>query len=435
MTAQPAETLGVPRPRRGRRGNGPVRALNTEEVALAASAARHLAGSLRALAMWAPPEARKVRALAAMLGIDQSLAQRALAGAQPETPEILTLMRVPGVEGLRLLAQAARERGCPGHIVEGLEMAAGRFGEVISLLAGSHARLRARVEATLGEDRTAGVDRPEHGQEGEREGMFRAAAELAGVWEDFYGAISMMAPQSESPGTMTGLTASVHAGVRGRPGGMPFSVTFADRLDARDEGGPSRVTRVLGDSGTGPGGTLLTAFSTDPLPVVTANAGAQSVTQVVDPEALYGANAVDVAVATRRGPMPIPRMQATPTQSAAVQVRTPSRRLVLDFWVHRDLAPVRMPQVGAFIYQPGMPLDPALAWYNRLPGTPVLQVLGEGLGNAGSDAWVRLGELTGFLFDLAGWRAEEFIGFRCDVRYPVWCTAYVLWMDYSEGGQ
>lgn len=431
MTISSPMSLEPLLPAHRRRGAGVASPLSSAEMAQAEEVARQLAASLKALVAWAPPPARKVRSFAAFLGIDQSLAQRTLAGAAIGPPEILTLTRVPGVEGLGLLAAAARSKGCDSLIVDGLDAALRRFTDLIDRLGGSHAKLRARVQASLRNDQSFEGDRPGGTLEEQRERQFAGAAELAGLSEDLLGAITAIAPVPDKPETMTGFTASLHVGLRGRPGGLPMALTFADRLDSRDEGGPSRLGRVLSDSQRGPGGTLLTEFSTNPLPVVTASATAQTVTQVVEPKVLAGPEPVTVAIATRRGPVPIPQLQATPTQSVAVQIRTPTRRLVLDLWVHRSLAPTRAPQVGAFIYQPGMPLDPALAWYNRIPGTPVLHLLGDGLANAECDGWTRFGELTRFLFQESGFDGDAFIGFRCDVRFPLWCAAYVLWLDYS----
>jgi len=418
-------------PDRRRRGAVAAVPLSETEAALAGEVARQLAASLKALAAWAPPSARKVRSFAAFLGIDQNLAQRALAGAAIAPPEVLTLTRVPGVEGLGLLAAAARSKGCDALILDNLEAASRRFADLIARLGGSHAKLRARVQASLRTEPATGATRATNAQEQQREQHFAIAADLAGLSEDLLGAITAIAPVADQPETMVGFTTSLHVGLRGRPGGLPIALTFADRLDARDEGGPSRLGRILSDPQRGPGGTLLTAFSTDPLPVITARATPQAVTQVVEPSALAGSEPVNIAIATRRGPMPIPRLQATPTQSVAVQIRTPARRLVLDLWVHESLAPTRPPQVGAFIYQPGMPLDPAMGWYNRIPGTPVLHLLGSGLANAECDGWSRFGELTRFLFREAGFNGDSFIGFRCDLRFPLWCAAYVLWLDYS----
>lgn len=418
----------------GARAARGARPLSDAEAAQAGTIARQLAASLKALVDWAPPSARKVRAFAAFLGVDQNLAQRALAGAAIEPPEILALIRIPGVEGLTLLAQAARSKGCQAVVVDQLEAALSSFADLIARLGGSHAKLRARVQASVSGEAASAPAGDRGTQEQQRERLFAAALDIAGLSANLFGAISAIAPMPDSPGSMAGLTASLHIGLRGRPGGLPMALTFGDRLDARDEGGPTRLSRVLSDPQRGPGGTLLTPFTTDPLPVVTANSTTQAVTQVVQPDILCGSDPIDVAVATRRGPLPIPSLQSTPTQSIAVQIRTPARRLVMDFWVHRALLPLRPPQVGAFIYQPGMPVDPARGWYNRLPGTPVLQLLGEGLGNAECDAWPRFGELTHYLFGEAGFDGRDFVGFRCDQRFPMWCAAYLLWLDYSAGG-
>ena len=60
-----------------------------------------------------------------------------------------------------------------------------------------------------------------------------------------------------------------------------------------------------------------------------------------------------------------------------------------------------------------------------------MQVLGAGLEHAGSDAYARHAEVAAEMFASVGWNAAEFVGYRCDVAYPIWRAAYCMLFDFT----
>ena len=67
---------------------------------------------------------------------------------------------------------------------------------------------------------------------------------------------------------------------------------------------------------------------------------------------------------------------------------------------------------------------------------PVVDVtrrkLGRGLERAATDAWSRYGELMRSAFERLGWNADDFVGFRAEVAYPMWGAAYFAVFDYAK---
>jgi hypothetical protein len=55
-----------------------------------------------------------------------------------------------------------------------------------------------------------------------------------------------------------------------------------------------------------------------------------------------------------------------------------------------------------------------------------VSVLGVGLGMADTAVWSRHRALMSHMFALVGWSPDDFIGFRCEIEYPVWGAAYFL---------
>lgn len=111
-------------------------------------------------------------------------------------------------------------------------------------------------------------------------------------------------------------------------------------------------------------------------------------------------------------------------------VRRPARRLIIDSYLHRDLATDQRTGIATYAWHPGMRYDPLLDKDDELPCRPRLELLGEGLARADSSAWPRHAALTAHLFELAGWDPSEFCGFRCDEAMPLWNSVYIMTFDY-----
>ena len=84
------------------------------------------------------------------------------------------------------------------------------------------------------------------------------------------------------------------------------------------------------------------------------------------------------------------------------------------------------PAIEALLWKPGLDVTEDERWTIRLPHQPKLQLLGRGLSAAASDLYPRHAELSRSFFDHIGWNAAEFIGFRCELRFPIWRAGYCM---------
>jgi hypothetical protein len=95
-------------------------------------------------------------------------------------------------------------------------------------------------------------------------------------------------------------------------------------------------------------------------------------------------------------------------------------------WLHRDLERRVRPAIDAQLWYPNLSSPGGDRWVTRFPDPPRLQLLGEGLVHARSDAWPGHADLCRVVFDRVGWEPSEFVGFRCEVAYPVWRGGYCM---------
>ena len=114
-------------------------------------------------------------------------------------------------------------------------------------------------------------------------------------------------------------------------------------------------------------------------------------------------------------------------------VNFPVRRLVLDAYLHRDIASRCIPALDAHLWRPDFAQNAGERWQTRFPNPPTLQVLGRGGDRAKTDAWRRYAELRELIFASRGLNADDFVGFRCDVTYPMWRTGYCMSFDFGQG--
>jgi len=175
---------------------------------------------------------------------------------------------------------------------------------------------------------------------------------------------------------------------------------------------------------------VLDEFSSHPLPLVTARQPDEFLVQSIDARGPTLGDPVDLMLATRTT-TPHPRTQDVPVEEVWAMVNFPSRHLLLDVWLHKDLARACLPSVDSHLWAPDFAQQAGDRWRTRMPESPMLQLLGSGLPRHAPAAYPRLNDLTEHLFDRVGIDPEEFIGHRCDVPFPVWRTGYCMRLDYT----
>lgn len=421
--------------------NTPPR-LTPAERAEAERVARRLLSELRAVIHLLPEPERSASAMARALHLDRATCQRLVAATRRREGEVEALVELPGVLGLRQFLDAAmnrvRARGMTPQAAAQFEAGAAaidRLDALIRELGGSQRRLRARLAAE--QEAGGALTGPSVSADDVRvrRALFHAAAAATGRWSDVVVIQTFIRPLS---GGVNGqaMTEVVKAraliGHRARPDAVPLELghTVPLRTNRSDESAVATLDQRPAQGASA--GLVLESFCSRPLPRVVTRSEGFHVVHAVDVESELDAGA-DIVIADRGArPDKHPASLDPPIGELWNIVQFPARRMVFDVWLHRDLAAACQASVETHLWTPDAHSHIRARWSTRVPGGPRLQPLAGGPAGAVSDAWPRTAELTTHLFSQVGWSADEFVGYRCDVAYPLWRGGYCVSFDFTR---
>lgn len=417
--------------------------LSAAEQAETHQAARRLHAEFRSILSALPAEHRAASTLSRALGVDRATCQR-LVGvlAKPEV-SVFTLVELPGVEGLNLVLEAIRKRrwANPEQLATA-DAAVDRMAELLDALGGSQRKLKARLErigtgaqagATGPDARRAGVSRAGGvDDEDARRALHDAALVITGRWAETLIFMRFIRPVPGDP-LMTET-----AIVRGLIGhvttarAMPLEIGGVMPLRASSQGGPALSSFDARPATGNSPGVLMREFCTGVLPRIVSHTQGVRVSQVIDtPDSGFGAPS-DIMLGTRgTRPDEHPATRTPPIGEIWSMVNFPAQAMVIDTYLHRDIARRCIPGLSVHLWTPDV-LQPATnRWSTRFPGGPRLHVLAATPDSAATAFYARMPELTARAFDLLKWERDAFVGYRCETTYPVWRAGYCTAFDFT----
>lgn len=408
----------------------PAGGLSAREMSWAIGVADRLGQELMALLEHVPRSGASALSLSRDLKVERNLCHRVCAALSERDSPTALLSRMPGPGSLRAFVNAAaRKSGMRSRAEHQAALAAvDQFAELIRSIGGTQTRMNARLAASgqAASGQAATQDPAGGAAGGPRQAIFEAARQVTGAWYDAVVALLILRPSSE-PGkvAMTGLSA--HIGLRAERAPVPFT-PWIRYTPADPAGEVGMVQRSAGGDGAEAPAGVVRAFSSDPLPRTQRRSNAEgAVMYVVEPGATGPAGAdlviLDQTVITD------PRLSTPRTQSFFRRSRFPARLLMLDLYVHRSIRVSGGARISAVHGFYGMTRDALHAWQERLPDTPLVQMLGAGLDAAGIAEWPRYTAAAAHAFDASGDDPSAFIGFRCRAPYPYWGATYTLDVD------
>lgn len=420
MDSQTTEDMG----RSLTRGTNPdlgAKPLSPTERVAAIEVARRVRLDLRALLDALPERDRGASAMSRALGIDRNTCQRLVAATARGDADERTLVQLPGIQGLRQFINAARDRVRVEGVVDMSTSAThsvDRLEALIEKLAGSQRRLRQRLEASV--DLSIGESAAPSDDLAARKALFRAAAAVVGRWSESQVTLSMIRPAKGDPSRTESLIVRGHVGHVSRSSAVPLEIGFAvdPRLNCGTRSGENESP-------------LLEAFCSRPTPQISS--------RTVDGRRVH---AIDPAETARVGPCDIVLMDALrsdmhpATRRPALGevwslVTFPVQKFVFDVYVHRDIDELCSASIEQHLWSPQIMMQGFWRWSTRFPGGPKLGVLGQGISAAQTSAYARHAELTRHCFDLVGWEANEFVGYRCEVAFPSWRAGFCMLFDFA----
>ncbi len=406
--------------------------LADSERAQAASIGRRLQTELRRVLDGLPQSVRGGSALARHLGLNRATAHRVAAAAVPTMDDEQVLEQAPGVQGLRQFIDAARMRDADTAALEALGVAVDRFERFIDEVGGSHAALLRRLAARTPRRDAQASDRSDVAL---RQRLFAGTADFLGRYSDCRVELVALRPSDTDDTRVERAWARGLLGYHARPGALPLSIVHGSGVPVeRDTGELEIDPATQGDANqTVAHQVVLEAFSSKPLPIATVRGDDRQSIGVIETGEAAVKGAVDVIVGHREiESMLRASLEERKRDDMVVMVREATRYLVADVYLHRSLARGCLTSLEHYLWSPGGPASEIPdRWWDRLPNPPLLKVLGPGLANAAHDKYSKHAELSRSMFARAGWRADEFIGYRCEVEYPACGTCYVVRMDYG----
>lgn len=415
-------------------GRAPLGPLSPVEVAAARATAERLAIEVTRLLGAVDPPHRNAFALARFLKVDRTACQRLLSAVS--TVDETTLVNAPGAKALSGLIEAIRRRGVDASVVEGLEQAVAGMAAVFSAMGGHQRGFAQRVYLSQQLGRVGGSVAPAADADEAPQRLFEAARELTGRWSDTQTQIAVIRPSATHERACDVARARGLIGHVQRGGGAQavplvfthlFGTTDAERMryrELRERADGSAPTFML-DEYCSPIWRVSSFVEADTLiQTVTAEEGAAG----IPGDWIMGSSSIGAASD--------PRFDNPPLQEVWAAVEYPARCMVMDVYLHRDLA--RSCTSGADAHtlrlnDPSSLRQTHRRWMTRIGEPLPLSLMGTGVAGADCRAYPRQRALTESLFGAAGWDPDEFVGFRLECRFPLWRTAYRAYFSFQTG--
>ncbi|MFI4896568.1 MAG: hypothetical protein ACIARR_01955, partial [Phycisphaerales bacterium JB059] len=354
--------------------------LSSEQFGRAERLASRLQGELRSIVQAFPAHAQGASGMARHIDVVRNTCQRVVSVLQETHPDAETLIRLPGVKGLDQFLDGALRSGADADAVELARAAVRDFERFIKENAGSQSKLAERIASTA----RPGAPAPRLCDLEARAHLYQAAVGVTGRSCEV--AISIEAyrpvPGDASRIERAVVNGLIQTGVT--PGGIPASILAGDTLDPDEEPQPSPVSLDNEPTRGATPSSILSAFSSSPLPLVTTRGSGSQLVQVIDPERVEPGTLFDIVTA-RRFIHPSRNPDATPALDAVWSlVNCPSQRLLFDVYFHRDMERRFRPSIDAQLWYPSLESPAGAPGLTRFPAQPKLQLLGVGAGAAGS---------------------------------------------------
>lgn len=373
-----------------------------------------------------PAAVRTAADLQRVLGIDSKLASQAVKVAFAREP-LAAGGVVPPRTSMGRLLNAAAARGVPEAALNRVRAAFDHFESLVQ----RHAGDRARFEIMAANWSPAERERLDLAS---REAAFDAMVHLRGMMIETYISTYFLQPNEDDSLLDSARVRSQLGLVCFRPSARFFST------DHNFGSQPTNETTLDGGPIVDPGSTILEPFCTQPLPRYVSRLEGPTRHYWLENEDIGRHAAADmVSARVRRG---LSSRYAEPggrvVSGAALVPEEPVRRLVFDVLVrpdtYRDVPPraLAYETAGRGIVSR---FDQPDREHNRMEWIPPIRSLGRGIENFHLPGVPRYVEMLHYACDKLGWDGSQFIGYRCEVDYPVYSWQIMIGFDLFDAGE
>lgn len=444
---EPPPALSGPRSRPPQRE---VRSLTATQIDVARRIGERMQAELLSLVQGFPAEVRTIIKMSEWLGVTRPICQRLLRAIRHRGDALQTIAFFPGVRGLQQFLEAARVRQCRESLIASAKAAIDQYARLVDECGGSQAKLIAAIEATQRQQADAG-DSASDDLLSARRSAFEGLRQVTQREFETHVAVFFYRSRSDDPLKMDCVTAMGMIGVRQDKGALPICplYRFAYGSPADLEEAHIQLERLTDEpAATGAPITVLREFCSKPLPAIVARQTNGQIPVLIDPDRA-SRDPFDVVLGTRFHRVAHPAVHDPKVLNCSLISDGPARNLLISVHMDRAMAQASIPTMASYwlgnrgpISEPDTGQDSMThgnlashRWFDRLPDRPRLEHVGFGLEQAGAPAYPRLAELVGHICDSQGWRPDDFIGYRCQVPYPVWGAQYLMSFDFESGDE
>lgn len=339
---------------------------------------------------------------------------------------------VPGMKAVRRLVRAAEQSGVSSHSIKALTDSSLRFEDLVRDVAGSRRTFNSMLTGFSSE-----VDRKDELHY--RRAAFEANSHIWGMQVGVKLVTLVFHPSAEDRADMLAISGAVDV-CRIRGDAAIEVCNTAAHSDARRPT-PSDAIVSLGhplasNDITAPGCTLLTEFSTQPLPKVQSRINERGHLVVeLETEDVGHRHAVTAFVAELYRPS-VPRyfQEQEPTLGASVFIKTPIRTLIVDLIIASGTHGPTWPVPRGYVV--ANPRGAAILFGGILNQQRKHILEHCHVGHLGQGAHVldaadvpRYPEMFRYVCGQLGWDPDAFHAFRCRVDYPVMPSSVVVGYD------
>lgn len=404
--------------------------LSQDEQVRGEQIGRRLAEQLAAIINAMPPEHASVRGIGTYLGLGHNVCQRVMTAAQHYNRPLEVLAQAPGIEGLRLFAQACIDRQLSPRLTQSLKAAVDQFAIFIRDTAGSHAKLQRRIEAIDPSLAAAHASSGRYSDEQLRKKMFPGVCGWFGSTMRCWCEVHAVRIAPDEPGRVDGAMLNAYLGYVAHAPCPPLAAAVLPEKDTATEDAPSiivdkpGVPQRLREKSC----MLFPQFSSSPTPTVTTHIDRGQKAHIIDSPP--DDNPLDAVILTRfaRSPHHNPEETGGRVQNGT-SITRPTAELVFDVWLDRELAARSIPSAGMSLQAKSLYTGEGLFWHQRLRDPLTLEVLSPADLKPLS-SWPDHAAATRRMFEVLDWPLEEFVGYRVHLPYPAWGSAVTMFFDF-----
>jgi len=359
------------------------------------------------------------QAMSRQFGLNKNLAWKISKIVQADDPSV-ALQQMPGSAGTKIFLQRIEKAGAKPELLKTARRAVEEYEQLIRVHSGD----RATLEMMGSELSPSGRQQRD---EYHRKLLFQGASSVWGVQARVMSKVGIVAP-----GKMAGMLdfASVSALIDFRRLRPQVTWAMATRYWNNDDGSkmvmPQReaIDPAFNDDDRAP---FIGEFCSQPLPELRSFPTATGTSFELVEGPVGNTGATSCVLGTIQRGIPYYRSDANEWGEHSAICDTPAELLIVDLFIHSDLAFAIPPEALLISELRGAVRHPCdQRDRNRLPLNEPLQDLGIGPLLLAAPEVPRYSQMVQSVFDRSGWDPQAFHVFRMKIAYPPCPTALVL---------